>query len=418
MSKVAIVGQGYVGLPLARTAINAGLEVVGVDADADIVAGLNNGHSHVDDLSAADLAAMVSNGYRATSDAAELRHAEYVIICVPTPLSEDGDPDLGPLRAAAADVARQLSAGTLVVVESTTYPGTTDEVVRPILEESGLIAGQDFNLAYSPERIDPGNPEFGLQNTPKIVGGHTQACGERAAIFYGKLVQDVVRVRGTREAEMAKLLENTYRHINIALVNDMVRLSRELGLDLWEAIGAAATKPFGYQPFWPGPGVGGHCIPIDPRYLSHEASVRLGHPLRFVELAREVNESMPGYVAERIEERLDADGIPLAGATVLLLGITYKPDIGDSRETPAAPLARILRDGGAIVQYHDPFIGEWELDADQLTSVADLASSVAGADLCVLLQQHRDYDLDDIATRAARVLDTRGVMTGESVERL
>lgn len=418
MSSVAIIGQGYVGLPLAREAIRAGLSVVGIDINPETVAGLNRGRSHVDDLSDDDIAEMLDGGYLATTDFSEIRDAENVVICVPTPLTTSSEPDLGPLRSAVSAVARHLQSGMLVVVESTTYPGTTDEVARPILEETGLIAGQDFNLAFSPERIDPGNPIFGLHNTPKIVGGHTAGCGDRAAMFYGKMVQEVVRVRGTREAEMAKLLENTYRHINIALVNEMVRFCRELNIDLWEAIDAAATKPFGFQAFRPGPGVGGHCIPIDPNYLSHNVLTRLGYPFRFVELAQEINDSMPAYVADRIQQRLNSDGITLRGARILLLGITYKADVGDTRETPAAPLARILRDQGAEVCYHDPFVAEWSADGEHLRAASDVSAAVAAADICVLLQPHRDYDLEDIAATAKRVLDTRGMMIGPTVERL
>lgn len=418
MSTVAIIGQGYVGLPLAREAIRAGLDVVGIDIDIERVEALNSGRSHIDDLSDRDILAMLADGYRASAEFSELRDAEDVILCVPTPLTTKGEPDLRPLRSAATEVARYLGPGTLVVVESTTYPGTTDEVVRPILEESGLVAGEDFNLAFSPERIDPGNSVFSLNNTPKIVGGYTPACGDRASIFYGKLVQEIVRVRGTREAEMAKLLENTYRHINIALVNDMVRFCRELEIDLWDAIDAAATKPFGFQPFRPGPGVGGHCIPIDPRYLSHNVRTRLGYPFRFVELAQEINDSMPAYIAERVQGRLAADGIPLRNARVLLLGVTYKPDIADTRETPAAPLTRLLREQGAEVAYHDPFVAEWVLDGDRMLAIPELSKGLMDADICVLLQPHRAYDLEDVAATATRVLDTRGVMTGSTVERL
>lgn len=418
MGSLVVIGQGYVGLPLAREAIRAGLTVIGIDSNADRVAGLNAGRSHIDDLSDAAIAEMVAGGYRASTDFAELGDADDVVVCVPTPLMNGSEPDLRPLRKAATEVSKHLRAGMLVVVESTTYPGTTDEVVRPILEESGLVAGRDFNLAFSPERIDPGNPEFGFHNIPKIVGGHTASCGERAAMFYGKLVQEVVLVRGTREAEMAKLLENTYRHINIALVNDMVRYCHEMGIDLWESIDAAATKPFGFQPFRPGPGVGGHCIPIDPRYLSHNVRTRLGHPLRFVELAQEINDSMPAYVGSRVQERLNLDGIPVRGARVLLLGVTYKPDIRDTRETAAVPLIQILRDLGAEVSFHDPLVDELNFDESRMDRVPDLMHAVAEADICVLLQPHKGYDLQQIVKSARRVLDTRGVMKGPTVDRL
>jgi nucleotide sugar dehydrogenase len=306
----------------------------------------------------------------------------------------------------------------LVVLESTTYPGTTDEVVRPILEEGGLRAGQDFHLAFSPERIDPGNTEFGPHNTPKVVGGHTPGCAERAAAFYGRFVETVVRTRGTREAETAKLLENTYRHINIALVNELARLCHELDIDLWDVIRAAATKPFGFQAFHPGPGVGGHCIPIDPNYLSHAVRARLGYPFRFVELAHEINATMPGYVAHRAQNVLNETGMPVNGASVLLLGVTYKPDIADQRESPAVPLARRLAELGAELRYHDPHVTRWQVPGIEVPRTEDLEGAVAAADLVVLVQNHREYDVERLAGIAKRFFDTRGVTTGTTCHRL
>jgi nucleotide sugar dehydrogenase len=313
------------------------------------------------------------------------------------------------------ELARHLAPGTLVVLESTTYPGTTDEVVRPILETSGLHAGVDFPLAFSPERVDPGNTAYGISNTPKVVGGHTPACTDAAVSFYSLFVDTVVPTRGTREAETAKLLENTYRHINIALVNEMARFCHDLDIDLWEVIAAARTKPFGFQAFYPGPGVGGHCIPIDPNYLSHNVRTRLGYPFRFVELAQEINASMPAYVARRVQDALNDDGKALRGARVLLLGVTYKADIADQRESPAVPVARRLLEQGAALSFHDPLIAHWdELGpelGDAATSVADLEAAVADADVVVLLQHHRDYDVDALAAGSRRFLDTRGVVT-------
>src|SRR5690606_5789886 len=285
-SDLAVIGLGYVGLPLAHEATRAGLTVTGLDLSEAVVDGLNAGRSHIDDLSDTDIERMREAGFAATTDASRLAGASTIVICVPTPLSAEGGPDLGAVTSAAASIAAHLTPGTLVVLESTTYPGTTEEVVRPILEESGLIAGADFHLAFSPERIDPGNPSFGVANTPKVVGGLTEECERRAAAFYNRFVEQVVRARGTREAEMAKLLENTYRHVNIALVNEMAVFCQELGVDLWDSIACAATKPFGFQAFYPGPGVGGHCIPIDPNYLSYKVKT-LGYPFRFVELAQE-----------------------------------------------------------------------------------------------------------------------------------
>jgi UDP-N-acetyl-D-glucosamine dehydrogenase len=307
----------------------------------------------------------------------------------------------------------------LVVLESTTYPGTTDEIVRPILEkESGLRAGLDFHLAFSPERIDPGNQTFGPRNTPKVVGGHTAACTERAAAFYGRFVDTIVRTKGTREAETAKLLENTYRHVNIALVNEMARFCNELGIDLWDVINAASSKPFGFQAFYPGPGVGGHCIPIDPNYLSHNVRAKLGYPFRFVELAQEINATMPAYVARRAQNILNDAGMATNGADVLLLGVTYKPDIADQRESPATPLARILSGLGAKLRYHDPYVVNWQQPGIDVQRVDDVEAAVAEADLVILVQNHRAYDAEHLARISKRFFDTRGVTSGQASFRL
>jgi nucleotide sugar dehydrogenase len=356
---------------------------------------------------------MLAAGFRPTVDESVIGAAGTAVICVPTPLSDENGPDLRAVTAAARAVARNLRPGMLVVLESTTYPGTTDDVVRPLLEESGLVAGTDFHLAFSPERIDPGNPWFGPHNTPKVVGGFTPACTERAAGFYGRFVETVVRTRGTREAETAKLLENTYRHVNIALVNEMARFCHELGIDLWDVIRAASTKPFGFQAFYPGPGVGGHCIPIDPNYLSHNVRTRLGYPFRFVELAQEINATMPAYVARRAQNLLNGDGLALHGASVLLLGVTYKADIADQRESPATPLAEQLAALGAVVTYHDPYVPSWHVPRTD-----DLEGAVAAADLVILVQPHRAYDADGLARTAKRFFDTRGVTTVPEAHRL
>jgi len=410
---VVIIGLGYVGLPLAAEAVRAGLNVTGFDVKQAAVDGLNAGRSHVDDLTDADIAAMAANGFRATTDPAAIPGADTIIICVPTPLSESDGPDLTAVKAAAEMAGKLLRHGTLVVLESTTYPGTTDEVVRPILEKaSGLTAGLDFHLAFSPERIDPGNEVYGVRNTPKVVGGITPACTEAAAGFYGLVCDTVVRARSAREAEMAKLLENTYRHVNIALVNEMAIFCHELGVDLWDAIRCAATKPFGFQAFYPGPGVGGHCIPIDPNYLSYKVRTELSYPFRFVELAQEINSRMPGYVVDRAAEILNSDAKPLKGARVLLLGVTYKKDIADQRESPARPIARKLLQRGVVLSYHDPFVESWQVDGRDIPRAA---SPDADADLTILLQAHSDYDLADIAARAHLLFDTRGKLSGDSV---
>jgi UDP-N-acetyl-D-glucosamine dehydrogenase len=416
---VVILGLGYVGLPLARQAIRAGLSVLGFDVDEKVVGSLNAGRSHVDDLSAGDVAEMLAGGFRATADETEIGQARTAVICVPTPLSEGDGPDLRAVTGATGAVGRNLRPGMLVVLESTTYPGTTDDVVRPLLEQaSGLTAGIDFHLAFSPERIDPGNASYGPHNTPKVVGGYTPACTDSASAFYSRFIETVVRTRGTREAETAKLLENTYRHVNIALVNEMARFCHELDIDLWDVINAASTKPFGFQAFYPGPGVGGHCIPIDPNYLSHNVRSKLGYPFRFVELAQEINATMPAYVARRAQNLLNADCQAIRGATVLLLGVTYKANIADQRESPATPLARQLAALGATVSYHDPHVRTWNVGGVPVSRTDDLDGAVASADLVILVQNHREYDADHLSRLAKRFFDTRGVTTSREAHRL
>ena len=357
---------------------------------------------------------MVAAGFRATTDVAGVGDLpDVTVICVPTPLSESDGPDLTAVKSATETAARLLKPGALIVLESTTYPGTTDEIVRPMLEKaSGLAAGIDFHLAFSPERIDPGNDQYGMRNTPKVVGGLTAACTNAAAAFYGTVCDTVVKAKSAREAEMAKLLENTYRHVNIALVNEMSIFCHELGIDLWDAIRCAATKPFGFQAFYPGPGVGGHCIPIDPNYLSYKVRAELKHPFRFVELAQEINSRMPGYIVDRAAELLNTDAKPLNGARVLLLGVTYKTDIADQRESPARPIARKLAQRGAVLSYHDPFVDSWQIDGKE---VRRAASPDEPADLTILLQPHSEYDLAAIAAKAHLLFDTRGKISGDSV---
>jgi UDP-N-acetyl-D-glucosamine dehydrogenase len=407
---VLVIGLGYVGLPLAVHAARAGFAVTGYDTSERITAGLNEGRSHVDDISDADVAEMLARGFRATSDETQISSQDVIVICVPTPLSEADGPDLTYVRKATETAGALLRQGALVSLESTTYPGTTDEVVRPLLEKaSGLTAGIGFSLAFSPERIDPGNPVYGLKNTPKVVGGVTPACADAAAAFYREFCDTVVKAKSAREAEMAKLLENTYRHVNIALVNEMAIFCRELGVDLWDAIRCASTKPFGYQPFYPGPGVGGHCIPIDPNYLSYKVRT-LGYPFRFVELAQEINARMPGYVTERAAELLNRNAKPVNGAGILLLGVTYKRDIADQRESPARPLARKLASRGARVSYHDPLVTGWRVDDVPVTRAGDLDQALAEADLVILLQASAGYDPARLAAHARLLLDTRGVV--------
>lgn len=418
---VVVVGLGYVGLPLLVEMVRAGHRVIGLDRDEAIVARLHSGSSHIDDIDEATVAGILAAGFRATTDPSCVATAGTVVVCVPTPLSKDGAPDLGAVEGVGRMLGRELTADTLVVLESTTYPGTTEEFFQPLVESGGLKVGAELNLAFSPERVDPGNKVYGIKNTPKVVGGVTAACTDRAVAFYATFIDSVVPAKGTREAEMAKLLENTYRHINIALVNEMARFSHELDIDLWDVIDCAKTKPFGFQAFYPGPGVGGHCIPIDPNYLSHTVQARLHYPFRFVELAQEVNAGMPAYVARRIQDRLNDDGKALRGSKVLLLGVTYKANIADERESPAVPLALKLLGMGADLRFHDPHVSVWNAaehggEERLLKGESDLAQAMEEADLVVLLQAHDEYvggALDGVA-----VFDTRGVLTGEAVERL
>ena len=414
-----VMGLGYVGMPLVHAAVRAGLDVVGFDVSRAVVDGLMDSRSHIDDLTDADVAEIRERGFQATADDAVLAEADAIVICVPTPLDDDSRPNVGAVESATRAIASRLTPGTLVVLESTTYSGTTEELVQPILEEgSGLRAGVDFHLAFSPERIDPGNPTYGLVNTPKVVGGITPASTQRAREFYGRFIETTVAAKGTREAETAKLLENTYRHVNIALVNEMAQFCHELGIDLWNAIDMAGTKPFGFQAFYPGPGVGGHCIPIDPNYLSYNVKSRLGYPFRFVELAQEINSSMPAYVVRRVQDMLNDDAKALRGARVLLLGVTYKPNISDRRESPAVPLAEALLEHGADLSYHDPAIAEWTISGQRIPRVEDALAAAPEADIVVVVQNHRGYDIDAIAGVSQRFLDTKGKVTVDGAQRL
>jgi UDP-N-acetyl-D-glucosamine dehydrogenase len=418
---VAVIGLGYVGLPLVVEMARAGHRVVGLDRDEAIIAGLLGGLSHIDDIDDVMVAEILAAGIRPTTDPACIAEADTVVVCVPTPLSRDGAPDLGAVEGVGRMLGKELAPDTLVVLESATYPGTTEELFQPLIEGGGLRVGAELNLAFSPERVDPGNKTFGIKNTPKVVGGVTEQCSKRAVDFYASFIDTVVPAKGTREAEMAKLLENTYRHINIALVNEMARFSHELGIDLWNVIECAKTKPFGFQAFYPGPGVGGHCIPIDPNYLSHTVQARLHYPFRFVELAQEVNDGMPNYVARRIQDRLNDEGKAVRGSTVLLLGVTYKANIADERESPAVPLAQKLLALGADVRFHDPYVEVWNAaehgEPEYLIKAeSDLRRAIEEADAVVLLQAHGEY-LDG-ALDGVRLFDTRGALSGASVERL
>jgi len=415
MKDLVVIGQGYVGLPLSRAASNAGLKVTGLDVSKQIVEDLNAGISHVEDIPGEDLQKMLGTGYSASTDNSIISEADVVVICVPTPLGDAGRPDLAAVEAATTAVAENLQRNSLVILESTTYPGTTEEVLLPALEAQGRTLDEDFHLAFSPERIDPGNKTYRLENTPKVVGGVSDKSGDLAVSFYSKFIAEVVKVKGAKEAETSKLLENTYRHINIGLVNEMAKFSHELGIDIWEVIKAAKTKPFGFQAFYPGPGVGGHCIPIDPSYLNYSVRKALGHPFRFVDLAEDINNSMPNYVVQRIQDLLNSDQKSINGSKVLLLGVSYKPNIADQRHSPSLPVAHGLADKGAIITYHDANVPTWQLNGTEHQSVADLDTAVWDADIVILLQAHREYDLGDIASKARLMFDTRGASTGDDV---
>ena len=421
MTQLLVVGQGYVGLPMALRAVQKGFDVVGLDLNTKVVAELNNGVSHIDDVSDAELQAALGRSYRASSDPADIASADVVVVCVPTPLSEEGGPDLRAVEGSARSIGEHVKDGALVILESTTYPGTTDEVFAPLVTQGKRVVGQDVFIAFSPERIDPGNPTYGVQNTPKVVGGMTDECTKRACDFYSEFIDTVVPVKGTKEAETAKLLENTFRHVNIALVNEMVRFCQDLDIDLWEAIDAASTKPFGFMAFRPGPGVGGHCIPVDPSYLSHRVKAKLGYAFRMVELAEEINEAAPGYVAQRIWRILNDAKKSVNGAKVLLLGVTYKPNIADTRESPAVPLANQLTGWGADVRFSDPFVDTWNAHGLNGTfeNQDDVVAAAGEADVVVLLQPHSQFDLAAIVAAGTPVLDTRGVLdNADAVTRL
>jgi UDP-N-acetyl-D-glucosamine dehydrogenase len=416
---LVVIGLGYVGLPLAAEATRSGLRVLGYDVNSTVVASLNAGTSHVDDIADSDVDRMRSDGFTATTDEDVLDGADAVVVCVPTPLAPSGGPDLSAVNAALATVTRHLHRGQLVVLESTTFPGTTDEIARPLLEATGLHVGTDVHLAFSPERIDPGNAKFGVQNTPKVVGGCTPECTRAAVSFYERFIDTVIAAKGTREAEMSKLLENTYRHVNIALVNELARFCHELQIDIWDVIRLASSKPFGFEPFYPGPGVGGHCIPVDPHYLAYKVRTDLGQPSHFIELAQSINSGMPDYVVARCAELLTRNDKSLQGAKVLLLGVTYKRDIGDTRETPAVDVALAFQDAGANVSYHDPHVPHWHVPGiGNLISVTELEDELKTKDIVVLLQNHREYDDAPLAL-AALLFDTRGQLAEAiGVERL
>jgi UDP-N-acetyl-D-glucosamine dehydrogenase len=406
---VAIIGIGYVGLPLATEMARAGFRTTGYDKSEEKVRAVNAAKSYIGDLSDADLAPLVKEGrLGATTDAAVLASADVVIICVPTPLNKTKEPDNSFIMAAAEDLRRHLHREQLVVLESTTFPGFTREVLLPKLSESGLQVGQDFYLCFSPERVDPGNPRWHTKNTPKVVGGTTPQCLEAIQAMYGEVLERLVPVSSTDAAEMVKLLENTYRAVNIGLVNEVAIMSEKLGLDTWEIIDAAATKPFGFMPFYPGPGLGGHCIPVDPLYLSWKLKT-LKYEARFIELADEINTGMPEIVVERIQDALNERRLAVNGSKVLVLGVAYKRDIDDMRESPALDVIQLLQEKGAVVSYHDPYVPSLRLGdhggGAMLRSVP--LTEVEGYDAIAILTDHAKVDYARVVREAKLVIDTR-----------
>jgi UDP-N-acetyl-D-glucosamine dehydrogenase len=418
-SRLVVVGQGYVGLALAVRAVEAGFDVVGYDVDGDRIKSLAAGHSFVEDVPDDTLRTALATGrYRPVAAFDDIGGFDVAVIAVPTPLRE-GAPDLSYIEAAARSLAALLQPGGTVILESTTYPGTTEELVGPNLEQgSGLVAGGDFHLGYSPERIDPGNPDHTLVTTPKVVSGVDAPSLAAVRGFYDRLVDRTVPVSGPKVAELTKLLENTFRHVNIALVNELAMFANDLGIDMWEAVGAASTKPFGYLRFTPGPGVGGHCLPVDPSYLSWQVRRRLGQSFRFVELANDVNDHMPDYVVHRLVAALNRQGKAVLGRRILLLGVSFKRNVGDCREAPSRRISRLLADMGAELRACDPHVALGEFPPG-ITPVELTTDELAAADAAVALVDHDAFDAHMVVRHAPYVLDTRGWLPlRENVERL
>ncbi len=409
-AKIAVIGLGYVGLPLAAAFARKGFPVVGIDVDSKKVESLSRGESYIDDVPSEELRSLPD--FRATTDFGALSKTDAAIICVPTPLNKTQDPDIRFVMAAGQEVAKYVHPGMLVVLESTTYPGTTEEMLLPMVSHDGkLRVGEDFFLAFSPERIDPGNPVYHVENTPKVVGGVTPACLEVASALYGSVVEHVVPVSSPAAAEMTKLLENTFRAVNIALVNEVALMCDKLGLNVWEVIDAAATKPYGFMKFTPGPGIGGHCIPLDPHYLAWKLKT-LNYNARFIQLASEINADMPRYVVGKVTDALNDERKPVNGSRILVLGVAYKKDIGDVRESPALDIIRLLQGKGADVVYNDPHVPELELDGEPLRSIDLTEEALRWSDCAVIVTDHSDYDWDWILQHAGLVVDTRNATAG------
>ncbi len=409
MTTVGIIGLGYVGLPLAVAFAQEGCDVIAVDVDSRKVEAIQAGDSYIEDVPS-ELLGGLSARIHATTRYADLAKADAVLVCVPTPLTRNREPDLGPLVDATTALAEVLQADQLVVLESTTYPGTTRERVAPLLEESGLAAGRDFHLAFSPERVDPGRTDFTLRNTPKVLGGLTDACTERAQEIYGLVCDHIVRVSSPEAAELTKLLENIFRSVNIALVNELAMLTDRMGIDIWEVVDAASTKPYGFMRFEPGPGMGGHCLPVDPFYLSWRAR-EFDMATEFIELAGKVNQQMPYHCVAKAQRALNDTGMSVKGARVVVVGISYKPGVGDVRESPALKIVSLLRDLGADVLYHDPHVPSI---AELGMTSTPLEDAVAGADLALIVTAHPGVDHELVARRARLVLDLRGITRSSS----
>lgn len=417
-AKCGVVGLGYVGLPLAVELAEVGFDVVGLDIHAGKVAQINTGSSYIQDIPSASIAPLVKSGkLRATTDFSEIATLDTINICVPTPLGKTKDPDMRFIESACDAIAANLKPGALVILESTTYPGTTDELVRSKLEAGNRKVGEDFFLCFSPERVDPGNAKFHTKNIPKVVGGTTPACTALGVLLYSQALDHVVPVTSTQVAEMVKLLENTFRMINIGMVNELAVMCGRMGIDVWEVIEAAATKPFGFMPFYPGPGLGGHCIPIDPFYLSWK-SKQFGVEARFIELAGHVNSQMPHYVADKVMLALNDRGKSLKGSHVHVLGVAYKKDIDDVRESPAVDVVHILRERGAHITYSDPFVAKMRVDQEEFQVEADMMRAVGEADCVVVITNHAQFPYPAILAKAKLIVDTRNAFKGHKSENL
>ncbi len=407
---VSVIGMGYVGLPLAVEFAKEGFRVTGVEVSEEKTNLLNEGHSYIPDVPEQEVAELVGKGLlSATTDFSALRDADAISICVPTPLRKTKDPDMSYVIAASDEVARYCHAGLLIILESTTYPGTTDEVILPRLVHNGFKVGEDVFLCFSPERVDPGNKVYGVRNTPKIIGGVTPACLEVATALYGHAVDRVVPVSSTRAAEMVKLLENTFRSVNIGLVNEMAVMCDKLDVDVWEVIEAASTKPFGFMTFHPGPGLGGHCIPIDPLYLSWKLKA-VNYNARFIELAAEINSGMPLYVVGKVIDSLNEDRKPVNGSKILVIGAAYKRDIDDLRESPALDVIRLLQERGAEVAYHDPYVADLHHEGLDMEAIDLTEKALSGADCVVIVTDHSSYDWEWIAKHAPLIMDARNAL--------